>query len=159
MANTGDAGDHTLLIDAVSIQPTNSEHLSILNAGFEASGPVDTIATADANVAGWNTSGSAESTVETVGGDDVPNGTFALQLNRESSISQSIGGLVFGERYELKFDIQSEDAELVVAFDEVAAHGLQISPGAENGYQKATHRFVAGRRNGKYSNRTGCRQC
>ncbi|MCA9211862.1 MAG: lamin tail domain-containing protein [Planctomycetales bacterium] len=141
--NAGDAGDHTLLLDSVSIQPTNSEHLTVLNSSFEASGPRSAVAAGDATIAGWNTSGSDIATVETVAGAEVPNGEFALLMKRAAAIEQSVGWLIPGERYELQFDFEAENADVVVSIDGDDVGGLNVTPIVDSIYQRASHRFVA----------------
>lgn len=103
------AGDATLVIDAVTLTQVDENQVPVRNASFEASGnPAWPGYIQPARVFGWNATGSYGVNIGGVGpfadnGGVVDQDTVAFLQGANSSLSQSIGGLVPGSNYTLTY--------------------------------------------------------
>lgn len=155
--NVETSGDHTLLLDAVSMQPVTGD-VRLLNAGFEASvfDTEDDLASQLQHIAGWNTEGggsvSAVAAPEVAG---VKDGSQAIRLNDDVSISQSLEGLTVGALYEVSFVAGTASqlpSSLTVSIGDQAVQDAAVGQFARN-----TIRFIASAPNEtlRFSGRSG----
>ena len=156
IANNGGDGDHTLLVDSVSIHPVTEDHLTVANPSFEASGTIGNPGYLnDLALAGWGVSAQDQDRIG-ISADDgslhdngrIPSGSHALFMQGVAQIEQTVEALTVGDRYEIAFrynaSAAASPAEVVVSLDGFnVVSTTALAAGDENEYHKLTHRFVA----------------
>ena len=105
--NVGSVGDHTLLLDAVSIVPAHSSQVVMGNPSFEASGSVSSVDAFSGPMVGWQYEGQGSYGVVSQSGSELgdvetPDGGNAAALKGKGSLRQTIDGLIPGRRYQLQ---------------------------------------------------------
>jgi hypothetical protein len=102
----GGAGDRTLLLDAVSLQPVIGEAVMVANPGFEASGRVFGYLNqgASSRIAGWDINGQGSIVDAVMGVGSRSHDSQWLALAEGATAGQTLQGLVPGKNYHLLFD-------------------------------------------------------
>lgn len=140
--NVATVGDHSLLIDSVTITPRHVNDLPLKNGSFEASGivtPSPGYITSKA-IAGWTYRGTGQLGVAAAGSPMLDNGQPAdgqavVFLENSGVLEQTITGLTPGNRYELKLSANARAAtaaaqlrvtvnQRVLLEEEIAAVGV-----------------------------------
>ena len=110
--NTGGGGDHTLLLDGVSIIAWEANYLHVKNASFEASGSLPEPGYAQHQLAGWKFDGDGKLGIAQAGGQhlgetSIPSGQYAAFLEGVGSLHQTIDGLTPGGAYEIQVHVNA----------------------------------------------------
>ena len=155
--NVGGAGDHSLLLDAVTLIERNVDQVVVQNPSFEAAGdaPPAPGYRGSRAVAGWTYEpgpggrfGLNDASGPFQDNGIIPDGRLVAFLENSGSLHQTISGLEFGARYELQYSVNAQAAgasvPLQVWLDELLLHEEQLGAvGNGNPYHRRTHRFTA----------------
>ncbi|MCP4192425.1 MAG: hypothetical protein GY768_17565 [Planctomycetaceae bacterium] len=109
--NLASTGDNTLLLDAISIIPRDEEQVLLFNSSFEASGAIDLPLNGN-QIAGWTHTGFGTLGVSTMlsplhDNGTIPDGQAAVYLTGPGTLSQSVDGLIPGDRYEIRLQVNA----------------------------------------------------
>ncbi|MEZ6119801.1 MAG: lamin tail domain-containing protein [Pirellulaceae bacterium] len=143
IANIGGAGDHSLLLDAVSISAVSPAAGVVQNPSFEASGAVTS--TTDLPIAGWNIDNSLHPA--TVLADANAHGQHLLQFDGDAAVSQTVTGLTVGQAYDLSLWVRvsagQPSGKFEIAINQQTVRTSSLTPSANDSWSLIRHRFTA----------------
>lgn len=155
-----DSGNACLLVDGFSVIRRTPNDVIIGNPSFEASGTNAAYPGTVSRVAGWTGVGELEINQQNGPFADngaVPDGDNVLVIHRTGGVSQTLHGLVPGEKYQLSLylnarsqggDSGSSDPTAVVQVGGNLVYSNVVSPvGGQNFYQRVSRSFTAGTAN------------
>ena len=150
--NVGRDGDHSILIDGISVSPITSDEIPIINSSFEASGTPSNENRTE-NIAGWHTDGSGvagviDSTNPLHVNGVIPDGQNTLFIEGLAAAEQTVSGLTSGNRYAISYGYNASAERpapaIAVSIDRsVIAHHDVTPVSAEDNYHQSVATFIA----------------